>query len=151
MNSNRDAVAGFGRYLLRERELRGLSREEVARRTRLAPGVVEAIESGDAERMPPRAYLLGTLRGYAAAVGLDPDEVVLRWQEAEGGEAPAAAAPRRRRGRRWIAVAAVALLAAALALLHLLDRQAAPGRERTRRAAEGGSSSRPIPAPPEAR
>lgn len=150
MNPDRDAVAGFGRYLLRERELRGLSREEVARRTRLAPGVVEAIESGDAERMPPRAYLLGTLRGYAAAVGLDPDEVVLRWQEAEGEEAPAAARSRRRRPGRWVAVAAVAALAAALALLHVLDRQRAPGRERAQRAAERGSSRAPA-APHEAR
>ena len=146
MNPDRDAVAGFGRYLLRERELRGLSREEVARRTRLAPGVVEAIESGDAERMPPRAYLLGTLRGYAAAVGLDPDEVVLRWQEAEGDGPTAEAAPRRLRPRRWVAVAVVAILAAALALLHVLDRQRAPGRERTPRAAERGT-----PRPPEAR
>jgi len=136
-----DAVAAFGRHLLRERELRGLAREEVARRTKLAPALVEALESGDADRMPPRAYLLGTLRGYAAAVGLDPDDVVLRWQEAEGGAAPAAAAPRRRRARWLVAAAALAILAAALLLL--LGRASPPPPERTRRAAERGSYHQP--------
>ncbi len=146
MKPDPDAVAAFGRHLLRQRELRGLSREEVARRVKLAPGVVEAIESGDVERVPPRAYLLGALRGYAAAVGLDPDEVVLRWQEAEGDEAPAAAAPRRRRVRWLIAVAALAILAAAAAML-LLARPAAPGPERVRRAAERGSYYQPDAVP----
>ena len=77
-------VAAFGRWLRQERELRGLPRDEVARLTRLAPGVVEALESGEMARMPPRAYLFGYLRAYAAVVGLDADDLVLRWQEAEG-------------------------------------------------------------------
>lgn len=134
MTPGPEAVAAFGRHLLRERELRGLGREEVARRTKLAPAVVEALESGDAGRMPPRAYLLGYLRGYAAAVGLDPDDVVLRWQEAEGRAEPAGAAPRRPRARWLIAAAALAVLA--VALLLALARPSAPAPERARRAAE---------------
>ena len=86
-----DALAAFGRHLVQERELRGLTREDVVRATRLPASAVEAIESGDAERSPHRAYVVVYLRGYAAAVGLDPDEVVLRYEEALGpkGEAPA--------------------------------------------------------------
>jgi cytoskeletal protein RodZ len=91
-------VASFGRWLVRQRELRDLSREEVGRLTKLGTAIVEALESGAAERMPPRAYLLGYLRSWATVVGLDPDDVVLRWQEvdgaAEGGEAPATAPAR---------------------------------------------------------
>lgn len=145
MKPDPDAVAAFGRHLLRERELRGLAREEVARRTKLPPAVVEALESGDAERMPPRAYLLGTLRGYAAAVGLDPDEVVLRWQESEGGASPAAAAPRRRRASWLVAAAALAILAAALLLA--LGRSSPPAPERSRRAADRGPTTQPDAAP----
>ncbi|HYQ81106.1 MAG TPA: helix-turn-helix transcriptional regulator [Anaeromyxobacteraceae bacterium] len=145
MKPDPDAAAAFGRHLLRERELRGLSRDEVVRRTKLPPSVVEALESGDAERMPPRAYLLGYLRNYAAAVGLDPDEVVLRWQESEGDAPPAAAAPRRRRLPWLVAAAALAALAAALLLLQAHYR--APPPERSRRAAERGAYQAPE-APP---
>lgn len=107
----------FSTWLARERELRGLSRDAVVRATRLAPAVVEALESGDPERMPPRAYVVGYLRAYAGAVGLDPDEVVLRYEEAAGAEGERAP---RRRGKlvpRAVAAAAlVALGAAGLAL-----------------------------------
>jgi cytoskeletal protein RodZ len=114
-----ERVAAFGRWLLQERELRALPREEVARLTKLAPGVVEALESGDPARMPPRAYLLGYLRAYAGAVGLDADEVVLRWQEAAGdggeAEAPPGATRRVPAARVWVVGGAVLLLAAAVA------------------------------------
>ncbi len=113
-------VESFGRHCLRERELRGLSREEVARLTKLAPALIEALESGDSARMPPRAYLLGYLRSYAVALGIDPDELVLRWREVEG----AAPEPerRRRRGGKARAWALVAVLAAAALAAGLLWR-----------------------------
>ena len=124
-----DAVRAFGRYLLRERELRGLSPEDVSRVTRLAPAVIDSIEAGDPERMPPRGYLVGYLRSYAGAVGLDADDVVLRYQEAAGAEEPEPATGPARAGarsigppspgrRRWMAIVAlvVVLVAAAVAI-----------------------------------
>jgi cytoskeletal protein RodZ len=146
-----DRADSFGRYLLRERELRGLGREEVARQTKLPTAIIDAIESGDAARMPPRAYLFGYLRSYAAAVGLDPDDVVLRWQEVEGGmapppEPPSAPAPRPAwRRRTWIALAAV-LAVLALAVLAGL-RRAQPPPERPRRAMERAPYQAPDAAP----
>lgn len=116
----RDAAA-FGRWLLQERELRGLGREEVARATKLGPGVIEALESGDPERMPPKAYVFGYLRTYAAAVGLDADDVVLRWQEVVGPEAePGPEAEARRPVPVAALVAAAVVLAVAAALLALV-------------------------------
>jgi cytoskeletal protein RodZ len=106
-------AAAFGRWLSQERELRGLSRDEVARLTRLAPAVVDGLESGDPARMPPAGYVFGYLRTYAGAVGLDADDVVLRWQEVVGAEPSAAA---RRRPVPWRALAAIAA-AVALAVL----------------------------------
>ena len=124
-----EAIRAFGRYLLRERELRGLSPEDVSRVTRLAPSVIDAIEAGDPERMPPRGYLVGYLRSYAGAVGLDPDDVVLRYQEVAGAEDPEPPSGPARAGarsigppspgrRRWVVLGAVvaALLAAAVAI-----------------------------------
>jgi cytoskeletal protein RodZ len=104
-------LSGFGRWLARERELRGLSRDEVTRATKLAPGVVEALESGEEARMPPRAYVVGYLRSYAVAAGLDPDEVVLRYEEAAG----AAPAKGKRAGAGVPARAVLAAIAAVVA------------------------------------
>jgi cytoskeletal protein RodZ len=111
------ALPAFGRWLAQERELRGLGPDEVARATKLAPALVEALESGEATRMPPRAYAVGYLRSYAAAVGLDADDVVLRYEEAAGApeERARAAARRGARTRAAVAVAiAVAVVAAGL-------------------------------------
>ena len=136
-----EELAAFGRWLVRERELRGLGREEVTRATKLAPGVVDALESGEEARIPPRAYVVGYLRAYAQAVGLDPDEVVLRFEEAAGpagapapakrhrlsareeaaGPAGAPAPGRRRRiSAREVLVVLAALAIAALAAVVLL-------------------------------
>ena len=108
-----ERLPAFGKWLARERELRGLARDEVVRAVKLAPGVVEALESGDEGRMPPRAYAVGYLRAYAAAVGLDPDEVILRFEEAAG---PAAHAGRRRAPRASRrTIAAIVVVGAAVA------------------------------------
>lgn len=127
-------MAAFGRWLLQERELRALSRGEVARLTRLPPGVVEALESGDPGRMPPRAYLLGYLRNYAGAVGLDPDDLVLRWQEADGPGDGAQEAPRLRRAPRavWLALLAALVLAALLGAWLWPGRRAPEGQRPAR-------------------
>lgn len=108
-----DKLAAFGRWLARERELRGLGRAEVTRAMKLAPGVVEALESGEEGRMPPRAYAVGYLRAYAAAVGLDPDEVVLRFEEATAAGREAQPAPARPPARVPPLAAALALAVAA--------------------------------------
>lgn len=111
--ANDGRLGAFGTWLVRERELRGLARDQVTRTTKLAPGVVEALESGEEGRIPPRAYVVGYLRAYAAAVGLDADEVVLRFQEAAG---PVRAPQSARRGKPSLrAVVLVALAAAAAA------------------------------------
>jgi len=112
-----DRLVTFARWLARERELRGLGRDEVTRVTRLAPGVVEALESGERQRLPPRAYAVGYLRSYAHAVGLDADEVVLRWEEALAGLPPGEAAPGPGQGGRPTLVMALALALAVLAAL----------------------------------
>jgi cytoskeletal protein RodZ len=115
-----EQLAAFGRWLARERELRGLARDEVARSMKLAPSVVEALESGDDGRMPPRAYALGYLRAYAGAVGLDPSEVALRFEEAAGPAAGPGRKPATGPSSRTIAAAALAIIAGVLALWALL-------------------------------
>ncbi len=109
------ALSAFGRWLAQERELRGLAPDEVARATKLPGSLVEAIESGDAARMPPRAYVVGYLRSYASAVGLDADDLVLRYEEAAGAPEERARAAARR-GARTRSVVAVAIAVAIVAV-----------------------------------
>jgi len=110
-----ERILAFGRWLRQERELRDMSAAEIAASTKVGAAVIEALESGDEGRMPPRTYLLGYLRAYAGAVGLDADEVVLRWQEAAGPEPDA---PRPRSQRKLIpllvAAAVIGVVAAML-------------------------------------
>ncbi|HSD21014.1 MAG TPA: helix-turn-helix transcriptional regulator [Anaeromyxobacter sp.] len=122
--SPEERLAAFGRWLARERELRGLSLDEVARATKLTPAVVEALESGEEPRMPPRAYVVGYLRSYAAAVGLGADEVVLRYEEAAAAavEPDARASGGAQRGpvTAWVVAAAVAVAVAVAAAVAMM-------------------------------
>lgn len=74
----------LGRYLVRERELRGLSRAEVAQATRIPPALLEALEEGTHEKLPERVFVQNLLKSYAGAVGLSADEVLMRLHEIPG-------------------------------------------------------------------
>lgn len=71
----------FGRYLARQRELRGLSREDVAQSTKIPPTLVAALEEGQPDRLPERVFVLNYIRAYAGAIGLSPDEALNRFHE----------------------------------------------------------------------
>jgi transcriptional regulator with XRE-family HTH domain len=77
----RSSQASFGRWLKTSRELRGLSLEEVIAGTRLPARIVSALETDDTTAMPDRAYALQYARAVALAVGLDPEDVALRYEE----------------------------------------------------------------------
>ena len=69
----------FGRYLRAQRELRGLTLDEVARQTKISPTLVTALEEGQSERFPERIFIINYVRSYATAVGLSPDDAVSRF------------------------------------------------------------------------
>jgi cytoskeletal protein RodZ len=145
--SEREALlqgaAGFGRWLHQERELRALSRDEVVRLTKLGRAVIDALESGDPDRMPPKAYVFGYLRSYAGAVGLDADDVVLRWREVVGPERSAVEEPRLPPVPWRAIVAAVALLALAAAAAFALFAPHEPAPLRLDRWRSAGERARP--------
>lgn len=110
--------ADFGRYLAQQRELRGLSREEVSQATRIAVGMLSALEEGRAERLPGRVFVLHYIRAYARAIGLQPEDAVLRFEEVgetvKTSPPPAALERARRRRALWSLFAAVAVGVAGL-------------------------------------
>jgi cytoskeletal protein RodZ len=108
--------ADFGRYLTQQRELRGLSMEQVQKATRIPSNILAALEQGDVERLPARVFILNYVRAYAQAIGIVPEEAVLRFEEVDrtARAAPAPAAlERQRRRRAWITLACVVVAAAA--------------------------------------
>lgn len=80
--------ADFGKYLVQQRELRGLSREDVSRATKIPPSLLMALETGQAERLPSRVFVVNFLKAYASVVGLEQDEVLLRYEEIAGSPQP---------------------------------------------------------------
>ena len=114
----------FGRYLQVQRELRGMSLEDVAKQTKIPPTLIGALESGQSERFPERIFVLNYIRSYASAVGLAPDDAVNRFHEipespkAEHFDPAALEVDRRARASSamWATIASVLVVGMLLAL-----------------------------------
>jgi cytoskeleton protein RodZ len=65
-----------GATLQSARERRGLSLDELARRTKISVRVLRAIESNAFDTLPQGIFIRGFLRTYAQEVGLDPAAMV---------------------------------------------------------------------------
>jgi cytoskeletal protein RodZ len=68
-----------GAALRRVREQRGLSIEQLAHATKIAPLTIRAIEQNQIERVPRGIFLRGFLRAYAGHVGLDVEDTVAKY------------------------------------------------------------------------
>lgn len=69
------AQSNFGFLLRQARERRGYDLNAAARRLRIRPDVLQAIEGCDYENMPPRGYARNMVNAYARLVGLNPTEI----------------------------------------------------------------------------
>jgi len=68
-----------GEFLRRERESRRVALEEISRSTRISRPYLEALERNDFRFFSRPDYIPGFLRGYARHIGLDPNEVLKRY------------------------------------------------------------------------
>jgi cytoskeleton protein RodZ len=69
----------FGEHLKREREMRGVSLEEVSAATRISTRFLEAIESDRWESLPGGVFNRGFIRSVARYLGLDEDSMVAEY------------------------------------------------------------------------
>ena len=99
----------FGKYLSQQRELRGLSRDEVSQVTKISPSLIAALEEGQMERLPSRVFVVNYIRAYAQVIGLAPEEAVLRYEEVDKAtpEPSPVVLERERRRRAWWILAGV--------------------------------------------
>ena len=77
-------MARLGEALRAERERMGLTLEQAAEDTRIREKFLRALENGDYQTLPGTVYTRGFLRNYAEYLGLDPDELILRFQSERG-------------------------------------------------------------------
>lgn len=92
----------FGDMLRMGRERKGLDLSTAARKLRIRPDILRAIEESDFARMPPRGYTSNMVGAYARLVGLNPTEVTRAYRDEahqfETGRRPMDSRPDRSRG-----------------------------------------------------
>jgi cytoskeleton protein RodZ len=71
----------IGQRLRRQRELLGLSLEDVERHTRLRLHQLKRLEEGDFDAFPSPVQGRGMLNNYAIFLGLDPETLLLRYAD----------------------------------------------------------------------
>jgi hypothetical protein len=114
---------GLGEFLRRERELRHISLDDVAERTKISRRYLEAIEEGQYDRLPGETFVRGFIRSYAQSVGLDPADTLLMYSQSRMVyEAPSLRTARTPRARRawsgrsllWLLMAGVVIVGGVL-------------------------------------
>ena len=113
-------MGSFGERLQREREMRGITLEEIADSTKIGTRSLRALEQEDFDKLPGGIFNKGFVRAYARYLGIDEEQAVVDFLAAAGEseqplpspsprEKPAAAASG---GWSWAAVLALVALAA---------------------------------------
>lgn len=118
----------LGRYLARQRRLRGISLDELAERTRIPLRSLERLEAGVFD-LHADGFSRSFVRTVARALGLDPDEAVTRLLSEPAESEARSAAPGRLRRRLAVGVLAAAGAALGLGLWSWLSGRPEPGRE----------------------
>lgn len=111
-----DAETSAGRYLARQRRLREISLDELAARTKIPRRSLERLERGAFDGQAD-GFVRGFVRTVAEALGLDPNDAVMRLLR----EPPAAQEERRSSPALRLGLAIGALVALALLVFAALE------------------------------
>jgi len=74
-------MASLGQELKRERELRGITLEEISESTKIGMKFLQALEEDKLEVMPNKFFIKAVLRTYAKFLGLEEHSVLNRYHE----------------------------------------------------------------------
>ena len=75
---------GFGERLQREREMRGITLEEIANATKIGARSLRALEQEDFDKLPGGIFNKGFVRSYARYLGIDEEQAVADYLIASG-------------------------------------------------------------------
>src|SRR5437660_5264720 len=82
-SGTRKIMASFGERLKREREMRGVSLEEIAESTKIGKRNLLALETEEFDKLPGGIFNKGFVRAYAKYLGLDEEQAVTDFLAAE--------------------------------------------------------------------
>ena len=74
-------MKSLGEFLRAERQARGISLEQISTDTRISIDMLRAIEEGNVGQLPAPVLIKGFLRAYANRIDLDPDAVIVKYQD----------------------------------------------------------------------
>ncbi len=114
-------TSSFGEHLKREREMRGVSLDEISAATRISTRFLEALESEQWDKLPGGVFNRGFVRAVARFLGLNEENLVAEYTLATGDRVPAQTWPpgvpppevgERSRTFPWLAALLVAVILA---------------------------------------
>lgn len=73
-------MVGFGENLRREREMRGITLQEIANATKISVRFLEAVEDEEFAKLPGGIFMRSFIRSYAGYLGLDEERVMAEFQ-----------------------------------------------------------------------
>jgi cytoskeleton protein RodZ len=79
-------MGSFGERMQREREMRGITLEEISEATKISSRSLRALEEEKFDKLPGGIFNKGFVRAYARHVGIDEDQAVADFVAASGGE-----------------------------------------------------------------
>jgi cytoskeletal protein RodZ len=79
-------MESLGKYLKKERENRKISLREVAKNIKVREQFLRSVEEDRHDLLPSPTYVKGFLSAYAKYMGVDPNEVILRYENFLKGE-----------------------------------------------------------------
>jgi cytoskeleton protein RodZ len=88
-----ETAESLGAALRGRREAQGLDLEQLSLATRIRPQYLAALEAMRLDELPSRPFAIGYVRAYASAVGLDPEQAVIRYKLEAPDRDPVRAAP----------------------------------------------------------
>jgi len=74
-------MESLGEYLKREREIRGITLEDISRVTKINLRMLKALEENEYTVLSAPLFVKGFIRAYCRFVGLDGDDAVLRYEQ----------------------------------------------------------------------
>jgi len=147
-------MASFGEGLRREREMRGITLEEISAHTKISIHFLQAIEADDLKKLPGGIFTRSFIRAFARYLGLDEEKVMSEYHSFAhaGGEfdlsrLSSARPSRESRAGTWIGLLLAAAMLTGGYLLFRYSQRTAGVPQSGAQAATAAGQRQPAPAP----